>query len=79
MDPASKRSATSERTFEREIELCRREVLEVEEQLRGGHPDVAGLCLALADWSAEIRILEEERRRAEHPAAGARGDYCGRP
>jgi len=22
-----------------------------------GHPDVEGLCLALADWSAELRII----------------------
>jgi hypothetical protein len=27
---------------------------------------VEGLCLALSDWSAELRILQnEERRRAE--------------
>jgi hypothetical protein len=26
--------------------------------LRAGYPDVEGLCLALADWSAELRILE---------------------
>lgn len=25
-----------------------------------GHPDVEGLCLALADWSAELKILERE-------------------
>ncbi len=29
----------------------------VEEQIRRGHPDLNGLCLALADWSAELRIL----------------------
>jgi hypothetical protein len=28
-----------------------------------GHPDVEGLCLALSDWSAELRILENEKRR----------------
>jgi len=22
-----------------------------------GHPDVDGLCMALSDWSAELRIL----------------------
>jgi len=26
--------------------------------LRAGHPEVQGLCLALADWSAELKILE---------------------
>jgi hypothetical protein len=30
----------------------------VEFQLRSGHPDVEGLCLALVDWSAELRLLE---------------------
>lgn len=32
------------------------------ETLRAGNPDVQGLCLALMDWSAELRILESERR-----------------
>jgi hypothetical protein len=26
------------------------------------HPDVHGLSLALADWSAELRILEGQQR-----------------
>jgi hypothetical protein len=26
--------------------------------LRAGHPDVQGLCLALADWCAELKIME---------------------
>lgn len=31
-----------------------------------GHRDLQGLCLALADWSAELRIIvqNEERRQA---------------
>jgi hypothetical protein len=32
--------------------------VEIEALLRAGHPDVPGLCLALADWSAELRIVE---------------------
>jgi hypothetical protein len=44
--------------IQREIERCRREIQAIEDLLRGGHPDVAGLCLALSDWSAELRILE---------------------
>lgn len=28
--------------------------------LRSGHPDVAGLCLALSDWWAELRMIEQE-------------------
>ena len=26
-------------------------------QIRAGHADVGGLCLALADWSGELRLL----------------------
>jgi hypothetical protein len=50
----------------REIDRCRREVAAIEVELLAGNPKVEGLCLALADWSAELRILQnEERRRAE--------------
>ncbi len=47
------------------MEFCRREIAAIEELLRAGHPDVHGLCLALVDWSEELRIIEEEvsRRR----------------
>ena len=49
------------------MERCRREIAAIEEQLRAGHPDVLGLCLALADWSAELRILEEEQSQEKPP------------
>jgi len=39
---------------------CRQEIAAIETQLRSGHPDVEGLCLALADWSGEVRLLEME-------------------
>ena len=42
---------------QREIDRCRAEVSELKALLVAGHPDVEGLCLALADWSAELRIL----------------------
>ena len=29
-----------------------------------GHPDLQGLCLALSDWSAELRILQKEADEA---------------
>ena len=32
----------------------------MESQIRAGHPDLQGLCLALADWSAELRLIERE-------------------
>ncbi len=43
---------------QREMERCRAELAQAERLLRDGHTDVAGLCLALADWSAELKILE---------------------
>lgn len=44
------------------IERCRAEIAAIEELLLAGHPDVQGLCLALADWSAELRLLERDSR-----------------
>ena len=59
------------------MERCRREIAVIENQLRAGHPDVHGLCLALVDWSWELRILEGEQRQEKppglNPAAGRNG------
>jgi len=43
---------------EHHIDRCRAEIASAERSLRSGHPDIAGLCLALADWSTELRIIE---------------------
>ena len=65
----------SDAEYRRETERCRREIAEIEGLLRSGHTDVEGLCLALADWSAELRLLEDEKsRRAQVPAALGGGD-----
>jgi len=40
------------------IARCRAEIAAIEAQIRAGHPDLQGLCLALADWHAEIRLLQ---------------------
>ena len=61
---ASSRLPRSETQWRREVDRCRAEIAAIEALLRGGHPDVEGLCLALTDWSAELRIIEEERERA---------------
>ncbi len=58
MEDLSAKSLESEHRRQREMDRCRREIEAAEHQLRTGHPDVAGLCLALADWSMELRILE---------------------
>ena len=63
MDAASMKSATNGCTLEREIERCRQEIAEIKRQILAGHPDVAGLCLALHDWAQELRILERERKQ----------------
>ena len=56
---------------------CGREIADVEAAIRAGHPDLQGLCLALADWSAELRILMGEHRR-EKPAAAETGRAKGK-
>ena len=47
------------------MELCRREITAIEAEIVAGNPDLPGLCLALRDWSAELRILQEEERRRD--------------
>ena len=48
------------------MERCRREIAAIEAEILAGNPDLQGLCLALSDWWAELRILQdEERRQAE--------------
>jgi hypothetical protein len=32
----------------------------IEADLLAGNPDLEGLCLALSDWSAELRLLERK-------------------
>ena len=47
------------------MERCRREIAAIEAELLAGNPDLAGLCLALSDWHAELRILQDEVRQRE--------------
>jgi len=42
------------------IERCRREIAAIEAEILAGNPDLQGLCLALSDWSAELRLIEKE-------------------
>ena len=44
-----------------QVERCRREIAAIEAELLAGNPDVQGLCMALRDWSEELRILEAEQ------------------
>ena len=45
------------------MERCRREIMAIQAETLAGNPDLQGLCLALSDWSAELRILQDEERR----------------
>jgi hypothetical protein len=49
------------------MDRCRREIAAIEAELLAGNPDVEGLCLALSDWWAELRILEAEQRQEKPP------------
>ena len=50
----------------------------IEAQIRGGHPDLQGLCLALADWAAELRIIEREMgQKVGKPASAEAGRAKG--
>jgi hypothetical protein len=51
----------------RQIERCRREIAAIEAEILAGNPDVQGLCMALSDWWAELRILEAEQRQEKGP------------
>jgi hypothetical protein len=51
--------------WQRDVDRCRAGIASAEQFLRGGHPDVAGLCLALSDWSAELRVLMERSWKNE--------------
>lgn len=80
MEPsaASTTSRPSECPQSSEIERCERGIAAVENALRRGHRDIAGLCLALSDWCVELRILQNERRQGD-PAACKEGElYEGR-
>jgi hypothetical protein len=45
------------------IERCRREISEIEALILAGHPDVQGMFCALADRSAELKLMESEWHR----------------
>jgi hypothetical protein len=49
-----------------DIARCRAEIAEIEAKLRAGHPDIAGLALALRDWSTELRMVTPWTRAPEN-------------
>ena len=67
---ASRTSLPSGCALAFEVERYQREIAAIEATLLAGHPDVAGLCLALSDWSAELRILKNEKKAAWREPSG---------
>jgi hypothetical protein len=58
----------------RETERCRREIAGIPALILAGHPDLQGFCQALADWSVELRITEQEIcANSKKPAAAEAG------
>jgi hypothetical protein len=47
------------------MERCRREIAAIEREIFAGHRDLDGLCLALCDWHAELRPIQDEKHRRE--------------
>ena len=47
------------------MERCLREIAAIERELLVGQPDPPELCLALRDWSTELRIIQDEERRRD--------------
>ena len=55
-------------------ERCRREIAGIEALIVAGHSDLQALCQALADWSAELRIIEQKVcANSKKPAAAEAG------
>ena len=48
-----------------QVERCKREIAAIEAEIRRDNPDLLGLCMALSDWSEELRIIEAEQRQAQ--------------
>ena len=63
------------------MERCLPEIAAIEAELLAGNPDVAGLCLALSDWWAELRIIQaiSERATSGPPEIAAAGGGAGPP
>ncbi len=58
-----------------ELSRCEREIAAIEEQLRAGHRDMDGLCLALMDWAGEERLIRE--LKAPFPWFGGKSRVAG--
>lgn len=46
-----------------ELARCDAELAALEDEARAGNPDVPGIALGIADWSAERKLIEREGRK----------------
>jgi hypothetical protein len=60
-----------------DIERCHREIAAIDVLIGAGHPDLQGLCLALSDWCAELRLIEGEMDHKTKKAAAAEAEAGG--
>lgn len=61
MAEPSQSTLSSVPTRQRDIELCQAVIADIDSLIRAGHTDIQGLLLALADWSAELQCLINQR------------------
>jgi hypothetical protein len=52
-----------------EIARCQSEIAAIEGLISAGHPDGAGLCMALLDWNAELFLITQELEVKRRTAA----------
>ena len=62
MAAPSTRSPRNAGRGQRESIAVTAEIAAIEAEIRAGHPDLQGLCLALSDWSGELRLIERDAR-----------------
>ena len=53
---------------------CRREIADTEAEILAGNSDLEGLCLARADWSSELRLVQNEKSRWENTQRRKKGE-----
>jgi hypothetical protein len=64
-------SATTLPSGPEAIVRARREIAQIEAEMRAGNPDLHGLVRGLVDWSCELRRLEKEQAQQSDLAGAA--------
>jgi hypothetical protein len=61
-----------------QIARCHSEIAAIRAEILAGNPDLQGLCLALADWNGELRILQGDEKKPPEINPGGRKELVGR-